>query len=111
MKLLNELNTKHESIKFEYQISKTSITFLDTEVKIKNSKLCTKIYRKKTDRQTFLNINSEHPKSLQNSIPYSQARRIKRICSKTTDFGYHLEELKETLVNQGYSKKSINQQF
>ena len=32
MKYLNELNTKHESIKFEYQISKTSITFLDTEV-------------------------------------------------------------------------------
>ena len=47
MKFLNELNTKHESIKFEYQISKTSITFLDTEVYIKNNKLYTKIYRKK----------------------------------------------------------------
>ena len=55
MKFLNELNTKHESIKFEYQISKTSITFLDTKVYIKNSKLYTKIYRK-THRQTLLNI-------------------------------------------------------
>ena len=48
MKFLSELNTKHESIKFEYQISKTSITFLDTEVYIKNNKSYTKIHRKKT---------------------------------------------------------------
>ena len=90
MKFLNELDTKHESIKFEYQISKTSITFLDPEAYIKNSKLYTKIYRKQTDCQTFLNINSEHAKSLKTSIPYSQALRIKRICSKTTDFEHHL---------------------
>ena len=44
MKFLNKLNRKHESIKFEYQISKTSITFLDTEVYIKNNKLYTKKY-------------------------------------------------------------------
>ena len=32
MEFLHGLNTKHESVKFEYQISKTSITFLDAEV-------------------------------------------------------------------------------
>ena len=95
MKFLNELSTKHESIKFEYQISKTSI-FLDTEVYIKSNKLYTKIYRKKTDRQTFININSEHSKSLKTSIPYSQALTIKRICSKTTDFKHHSQELKDS---------------
>ena len=47
MKYLNERNTKRESIKFEYQISKTSITFLDIEVYIKNNKLYAKVYRKK----------------------------------------------------------------
>ena len=47
MKFLSALNTKHESIKFEYQVSKTSITFLDTEIYIKNNKLHAKIYRKK----------------------------------------------------------------
>ena len=93
-KVLNELNTKHPSIKFEYEISKERISFLDTEIYIKN-KLHTKIFRKKTDRQTFLNINSEHPKSLKNSIPYSQALRIKRICSTKKDFDHHLRELRE----------------
>ena len=69
MKFLNELNTKHESITFEYKMSKTSITFLDTEVYIKNNTLYTKIYKKKTtDYQTFLNINSGHPKSMKTSI-------------------------------------------
>ena len=43
IKFLNEPNTKHKSIKFEYQMSKTSITFSDTEVYIKNNKLYTKI--------------------------------------------------------------------
>ena len=76
MKFLNELNAKHESIIFEYQTSKTSITFLDTKVYIKNNKLYTKIYRTKTDRQTFFNINSEHPESLKTSIAYSQALRV-----------------------------------
>ena len=55
-------------------------------------------------------MNSEHPKSLKTSTPYSQVLRIKRICSKTTDFEYHVQELKERLVNQGYKKVSIDQQ-
>ena len=70
---LNELNAKHPSIKFEYKISKERISFLDTKRYIKNNKLHTKIFTKKTDCQTFVNINSEHPKSLKKSIPYSQA--------------------------------------
>ena len=64
---LNESNIKHASRKKE---------LLDTEIYIKN-KLHTKIFREKTDRQTFLNINSEHPKSLKNSIkPNSTNKKI-----------------------------------
>ena len=48
---------------------------------------------------------------MKTSIPYSQALRIKSICSKTTDFEHHLQELKERLVSQGYNKNSIDQQF
>ena len=53
----NQLNTKHPSIKFECEISKERISFLDTVIYIKNYKLHAKIFRKKTERQTFLNIN------------------------------------------------------
>ena len=36
---LNKLNAKHLSIKFEYEISKERISFLDTEIYIKSNKL------------------------------------------------------------------------
>ena len=60
-KFLNKLNTKHSLIKFGYEIPKEIISVMDIEVYIKNKKLHTKIFRKKTNHQTFLNINSEHP--------------------------------------------------
>lgn len=104
MKILNELNTKHEFIKFEYLISKTSITFSDTEVYIKKNKLSTKICR------TFFSINSEYPKSLKSSIPYSHTLRIKIICLKKPYLEYHLQDLAR-FIKQGYNKKIINQQF
>ena len=103
-KLLYELNAKHPSIKFEYEISKERISFLNTEIYIKNHKLQTKRFKKKTGRQTFLNINSEHPKSLKNSISYSQALRVKRICSTKKDFDHHSGELKEKFLKQGYDQ-------
>ena len=79
-------STQNTNPLLEYQISK-SITFLDTEVYIKNNKLYTKICRrKKADRQTYLNVNSKRPKPLKSSNLYIQALIIKRICSKTTDF-------------------------
>ena len=58
-----------------------------------------------------VNINSEHLKSLKTSIPYSQILRIKKISSNTTDFEYHLQQLKEQLVSHDYNKKPIHQQF
>ena len=108
-KFLNELNTKHPSIKFEYEISKERISFLDSVIYIKNNKLHTKIFKKKTDHQTFLNINSEHPKSLKSSIPYSQALRIKRICSTKKDFDHHSRELKGRFLKQGYDQKLVDE--
>ena len=43
--------------------------------------LQTTIYRKQTDQQHCLDARSEHLKLLKDSIPYSQALTIKRICS------------------------------
>ena len=83
---LNDLNTKHNSIKFEYKISQSSIPFLDMKAYIKINKLYTKIHRKETDRQNFLCINSEHLISLKNSIPYSHVLRVKPTCSTIENF-------------------------
>ena len=63
MKNLEELNTKYESIKFEYQISKTSNTLLDTEVYIWYNKLYPKIskktkQKKKKKRSSNVSLNT-----------------------------------------------------
>ena len=66
-------------------------------------KLYTKIYRKQTDRQSFLHIESEHPKSFKDSIPYIQAIRIKRICTTSQDFEYHCKELKQQFLEHRFN--------
>ena len=80
--IMSDLNKKHPSIKFGFKYSQTKIEFLDVLVyKDNNNMLQTTISRKPTDRQNYLDGQSEHPKLLKDSIRYSQALRIKRICS------------------------------
>ena len=58
---LNDLNTKHNSIKFDYKISQSSTSFLDAEVYIKNNKLYKKNFRNETYRQNFCMLIQETP--------------------------------------------------
>ena len=44
-KFFKRVNAKHPSIKFEYEISKERISFLDTETYIKSNKLHTNILK------------------------------------------------------------------
>ena len=90
---------------------KERISYLGAKIYIKNTKLDTKTFRKKTDRQTFLNINSEHPKSLKNSISYSQTIQRKKLSSTKKNFDHHSRELKERFLRQGYDRKFINEQL
>ena len=91
--LLNDLNTKYNSAKFEYKISQASILFLETEVYTKNYKKYTNIYRKETDRWNFLHINSEHPVPLKNSIPYNQVLIVKRTRSTIENLKFIAQKL------------------
>ena len=90
---------------------KERISYLNAKIYIKNTKLDTKTFRKKTDRQTFLNINSEHPKSLKNSISYSQTIQRKKLSSTKKNFDHHSRELKERFLRQGYDRKFIEEQL
>ena len=90
---------------------KERISYLNAKIYIKNTKLDTKTFRKKTDCQTFLNINSEHPKSLKNSISYSQTIQRKKLSSTKKNFDHHSRELKERFLRQGYDRKFIDEQL
>ena len=107
---LNELNTKHTSIKFKYSRQQTE--FLDTLVyRDNNNKLRATLYKKPTDRQNYLHSKSEHPYSLKKNIAYSQALRIKRICSTQNGFEKHSSNLLQQLKKKGYHHDTLKEQI
>ena len=74
---MNEINKKHQSIKFYFKLSKESLEFLDTLVYIDSkNRLQTTLYKKPIDCQNYLYAKSAHLFSLEKSVPYSQALRI-----------------------------------
>ena len=73
--------------------------------------LQTTIYRKQTDRQNYLDAQSEHPKSHEDSMPYSEALRIKRICSSQQEFLSHTAKMINQFQTRGYNRSLIEQQI
>ena len=58
---LKKINECDPSIKFEYEMSKIEINFLDTTVFKVDNKLRTKVYVKPTKRKVIYHSKSEHP--------------------------------------------------
>ena len=62
---MDEINQKHQSIKFDFKFSKGSIEFLDILVYIySKNRIQTTLYKKSTDCQNYLHAKSAHPFSL-----------------------------------------------
>ena len=54
---------------------------------------------------------SANPKSLINSVPFSQVLQLKKICSETSELSKHLNELKESFINRSYKEHFLTGQF
>ena len=107
LKFFAEINETHPTIKFDYEFSKNSVNFLDTKVTLSGRRLSTSVYTKPTDRKAYLHHKSYHPQSTKESIAYSQATRLRRICTEDSDFTEATERLKMDLVGRGYNKEKI----
>ena len=79
-----------------------AIPFLDTLCQIKNVKISTDLYRKPTDRNQYLLPSSCHNIKVTNSIPFSLAMRINRVCSEPEQRDSRFQEMKEMLLNRDY---------
>ena len=80
--------------------------------KDKNSTLQTTTYQKPTDQQSYLHAHSDHPKSLKRSLPYSQALRIKTICSTLTEYKKHCYTiLKQNFIERGYEENILKDEI
>ena len=109
---MKELNEKHKTIKYDFQISPRKIAFLDVMLyKDKNNNMQTTLYLKPTDQQAFLQAKSEHTSSLKSSIPYSQSWRLKIICSTTIEFDKNCAIIKQKFLDGQYKEEVLDEQI
>ena len=69
------------------------------------------MFKKPTDKSLYLHSNSYHPRNLKTNIPYGQALRLRKICSKDKDYEESLENLKHSFLQRGYQQNNLNEQF
>ena len=105
---------KHTSINNEPEedrcdcIETNQIPFLDTLISIKKGKIDIDLYKKESDRNQYLLPTSCHSKNTTKAIPYSLSLRIVRICTDPTNREKRFQELKQRLIERGYSEKVID---
>ena len=71
----------HPSLKYTFEISESSLSFLDLCLTISDARITTTIHYKPTDTHSYLDYSSSHPPHCKKAIPYSQFLRLRRICS------------------------------
>ena len=73
--------------------------------------MVTDLYTKPTDTHQYLHRSSCHPLHCKNSIAFSQALRLCRICCRPHDYDQRVEELKTYLVDRGYNEQVVLHQI
>ena len=104
---IDHINSFHPTIKFTTEQSLTSVNFLDVTITKSPNGLVTDVYSKPTDTHQYLLSNSCHPSHCKKAIAYSQALRIRRICSTDTLYKRRSSELRKHLVSRGHSERRV----
>ena len=107
---LNRLNSFHPNLRFTHERSRESLNFLDVIVKIQQGEFVTDLYYKSTDRHQYLHFDSCHASHTKTSIVYSQALRMKRICSRRSDLIVNINKLKDWFRERGYPEEIVNKE-
>ena len=105
------LNNAHRTIQFTCDWSYEEVNFLDVRVINDSGRLETDVYIKPTDSHQYLHHTSCHPNACKRAIPYAQALRLRRICSKNVFFEKRTQDLCSFLVERGYKRKFVEEQI
>jgi hypothetical protein len=73
--------------------------------------MTTDLYSKPTDKHQYLSPSRCHPNHCFKSIPFSQAIRVKRICSTVEATKQRLGDLRHHFKRRGYNDKVIESGF
>ena len=99
------------TIKFTASWSEEEVTFLDTRVYLEDGQIGTALHVKLTDTYQYLRMDSCHTHLCKISIPYSQALRLRRICSEDQHLQKWTRELKRHLIKRGYREQQLDNEI
>ena len=105
------LNNLHPTIKFTSSFSYNEIPFLDVKVMLLNGRLETDLYVTPTDKHQYLLKSSCHPSHTKQSIPFSMALRLRRICSTDEFFNTRSDAFTSHLIKRGYKYRFIKDEI
>ncbi|KAJ1165186.1 hypothetical protein NDU88_005615 [Pleurodeles waltl] len=96
------LNTLNPFLRFTATLGDPAVSFLDLLITERNGSLVTEVYYKPTDRNTLLQFQSFHPRSLKENLPVGQFLRLRRNCTEIMDYKRHAQQLTNKLRARGY---------
>ena len=85
---ISYLNDCMPSFKFFSEIFGSEVAFLDTKVKLIDSRIVTDLYAKATDSHNYLHYQSACSLSCKTGIPYGQFLRYRHILSDLKDYDH-----------------------
>ena len=96
------LNSLDENLKFTFESSEQSISFLNLFIYKDEGKIQTDVFYKDTDSHDYLPFNSCHPRHTKKNIPFTLSRMICSIVTDPTRREFRLQELETWLLKAGY---------
>ena len=107
-------NTLHSQFnKFElqltYETSPVRIHLLDLEIFIDGRMFHTREHRKETATNSYVKFGSAHPKHCFKGIVKSQMIRLRRLCSRDSDFVEAIAKLRQRCINSGYDVTMVDE--
>ena len=80
------VNSFHPALKFTWEISETSVTFLEINISVQDNNLATSVHYESKDSHSYLLYSSSNSSHVKDSMPCSQFLRLRRLCSDDSDF-------------------------
>ena len=108
---INYVNNFHPALQFTWEISKTSVSFLDILVSINGNRLVTSVFYEPTDSHSYLLYSFSHPNHTKRSIPFSQSLRLRHLCSEDEDLHTKSLEMRDFFVQCGYPTSLLDTAF
>ena len=91
------------NLRLTYVIGGDSVEALDLLITVgPEGKLILSLYRKPAEGHQFVHFSSAHPVALKRSLPYSQLLRIRRNCTRPSDYQREAAALLERFRKRGY---------